>query len=55
MAAGTPKDVKDAVKKAMGEISDHSNVIWSVGGGMPPDVNNNNINAFLEAVKEFSK
>ncbi len=55
MAAGTPQDVKDAVKKAMGEISDHSNVIWSVGGGMPPDVNNNNISAFLQAVKEFSK
>jgi uroporphyrinogen-III decarboxylase len=55
MAAGTPEQVKDAVKKAMGEIKDHSNIIWSVGGGMAPDVKNENINAFLASVKENSK
>jgi uroporphyrinogen-III decarboxylase len=55
MAAGSPQDVKSAVKKSMGEISDHSNIIWSVGGGMAPNVSNDNINAFLEAVKENSK
>jgi uroporphyrinogen-III decarboxylase len=55
LAAGTPQQVKEAVKKAMSEIGDHSNIIWSCGGGMPPDVSNNNIRAFLDAVKENSK
>ncbi len=55
MAAGTPQQVKGAVKKAMGEIKDHSNIIWSCGGGMPPDVSNENIKAFLDGVKEYSK
>jgi uroporphyrinogen-III decarboxylase len=55
MAAGTPQQVNDAVKKAMNEIKDHSNIIWSCGGGMPPDVSSNNIQAFLDSVKEFSK
>jgi uroporphyrinogen-III decarboxylase len=55
MAAGTDEQVKEAVRKAMGEIRDHSNVIWSCGGGMPPDVNNSNIRAFIDAVKENSK
>jgi uroporphyrinogen decarboxylase len=55
MAAGTPQLVKDAVKKAMNEISDHRNIIWSCGGGMPPDVNNDNIRAFINAVNEYSK
>jgi uroporphyrinogen-III decarboxylase len=55
LAAGTPVQVKEAVKKAMGEIKDHSNVIWSCGGGMPPEVNNDNIQAFIDAVKEYSK
>ena len=55
MAAGTPQQVKEAVKKAMGEIKDHSNIIWSCGGGMPPDVSNENIKVFLDSVKEYSK
>jgi uroporphyrinogen-III decarboxylase len=55
LAAGTPQQVKDAVKKAMNEISDHRNIIWSCGGGMPPDVNDDNIRAFIDAVNEYSK
>jgi uroporphyrinogen-III decarboxylase len=55
LAAGTPLQVKKAVKKAMDEIKDHSNIIWSCGGGMPPEVKNENIRAFIDAVKEYSK
>jgi uroporphyrinogen-III decarboxylase len=55
LAAGTPLQVKEAVKKAMDEIKDHSNIIWSCGGGMPPEVKNENIRAFIDAVKEYSK
>lgn len=55
LASGTPEQVKAAVNKAFGEISDYNRIIWSAGGGMPPDVNNNNIKAFIDAVKEQSK
>ena len=52
LAAGTPELVKEAVRKSMGEIDNHDHVIWSCGGGMPPEVPNENISAFIEAVKE---
>lgn len=54
MASGTPAEVEAAVNKAFGEIKDHSRIIWSVGGGMPPDVKDANISAFLKAVKTNS-
>jgi uroporphyrinogen decarboxylase len=54
LAGGTPDQVRNAVKKAFGEISDHGRIIWSVGGGMPPDVKSENIFAFLDAVKGLS-
>ena len=55
LAGGTPDEVKAAVRKAFAETDDYSRVIWSSGGGMPPDVDNINIKAFIEAVKEESK
>jgi uroporphyrinogen decarboxylase len=55
LAAGTPQQVKESVKKAMDEIKDHSRILWSCGGGMPPDVKSENITAFVNAVKEYSK
>jgi uroporphyrinogen-III decarboxylase len=55
LAGGTPEDVKAAVDKAFGETDDYSRIIWSAGGGMPPGVNNENIKAFIDAVKEKSK
>jgi uroporphyrinogen-III decarboxylase len=54
LAAGTPEQVKSAVAKAFGETDDHRRIIWSAGGGMPPGVTTENINAFIQAVKEFS-
>lgn len=54
LAAGTPLQVEEAVARAFGEISDHDRIIWSAGGGMPPDVKDANINAFIKAVKEKS-
>lgn len=55
MAAGTPGQVREAVKKAMDGISYHKRILWSVGGGMPPGVKDENIIAFMDAVREFSK
>jgi uroporphyrinogen-III decarboxylase len=54
LAAGTPEQVFEAVKKASEEIINHDRVVWSAGGGMPPDVRDENINAFVKAVKEIS-
>jgi uroporphyrinogen decarboxylase len=54
MAAGNPDDVDAAVKKAFGEIGDKNKIIWSVGGGMPQDVVNENISAFIDAVRKYS-
>ena len=54
LAGGTAEQVDEAVRKAFGEIADHSRIIWSAGGGMPPDVSNENINAFINAVKKYS-
>ncbi len=55
LAAGTPEQVDTAVKKAFSEINENNRIIWSVGGGMPPDVQNVNITAFIEAVKKYSE
>ena len=52
MASGTPVQVIEAVKKAFGEPLNDDRIVWSVGGGMPPDVKDENINAFIKAVKE---
>ena len=52
MASGTPSDVEEAVGRAFGETECHDKIIWSVGGGMPPGVRDENINAFLGAVRE---
>jgi uroporphyrinogen decarboxylase len=53
LASGTSGQVEEAVNKAFGEISNHNRIIWSAGGGMPPDVSDENINAFIRAVKNF--
>lgn len=55
LASGTAEQVDAAVLKMVGEIKDHSRIIWSVGGGMPPDVKNINIDAFINAVEKYAK
>ena len=55
LANGTPDQVKMAVRQARAEIDNHDRIIWSAGGGMPPDVSSENIQAFLDAVKEESQ
>jgi uroporphyrinogen decarboxylase len=49
LAAGTPDDVRDNVKTALSSIEDKCRIILSCGGGMPPDVPTENIEAFLSA------
>jgi uroporphyrinogen-III decarboxylase len=55
LALGTPEDVETAVRNASGEISSFNRIIWSAGGGMPPDVAEINIKAFISAVRTFAK
>ncbi len=49
LAAGTPDDVRSSVAAAMESVDDKSRIILSCGGGMPPDVPTENIEAFLAA------
>jgi len=52
LAAGTPEDVRKSVKAALDSVADKSRIILSCGGGMPPDVSTENIEAFLSAVEK---
>jgi uroporphyrinogen-III decarboxylase len=54
LAGGTADQIRMAVNKAFSETDDYSRIIWSAGGGMPPDVKTENINVFIEAVKNQS-
>jgi uroporphyrinogen-III decarboxylase len=49
LAAGSPDDVRSSVKAALDSVEDKSRIILSCGGGMPPDVPMENIEAFLSA------
>ena len=49
LAAGTPEDVRNSVKAALDSVADKRRIILSCGGGMPPDVPTENIEAFLSA------
>jgi uroporphyrinogen-III decarboxylase len=49
LAAGSPDDVRNSVKTALDSVEDKSRIILSCGGGMPPDVPTENIEAFLSA------
>jgi uroporphyrinogen-III decarboxylase len=50
LAAGTPDQVRSRVKAAFDSIEEKSRIILSCGGGMPPDVLTENIEAFLSAI-----
>jgi uroporphyrinogen decarboxylase len=51
LAAGTPSDVKRAVTEMLDAVPDRSRLIPSCGGGMPPGVGSENIEAFLATVE----
>ena len=54
LAAGSPVKVEEEVRKAFTEMTDHSRIIWSAGGGMPPGVSNDNLNAFIDTIRKCS-
>lgn len=54
LAGGTKQEVEDTVKKLVNDLQDKSRVVFSCGGGMPPDVKTENINAFCETIVNLS-
>ncbi|MCF8225805.1 MAG: hypothetical protein K9J30_07990 [Bacteroidales bacterium] len=52
LAAGKPEEIAEKTKKMVEEASDKSRIVWSCGGGMPPDVPTENITAFIETIKK---
>lgn len=49
LAAGTPEDVEQCVQDAIGSIPQGGRVIMSCGGGTPPEVTSENIEALCRA------
>jgi uroporphyrinogen decarboxylase len=50
LANGSPDEVHESVVEMMESAGDTASVIWSCGGGMPPDVSTENIRAFISAI-----
>ena len=53
LASGTADDVSQSVKEMLTALKDHSRLIVSCGGGMPPGVPTENIRALVEATQQF--
>ncbi|MCX7876750.1 MAG: uroporphyrinogen decarboxylase [Melioribacteraceae bacterium] len=53
LASETPENVYLKTKELISTLNDKSRLILSCGGGMPPGVSTENINAFLKAVNEI--
>ena len=51
LASGDVAKVTDTTAKLVNSLQDKSRVIFSCGGGMPPGVSSENIQAFINAVK----
>ena len=54
LANGTPHDVKNALIELIDSLQDRSRLILSCGGGMPPGVSTENIQMFIDMVKELT-
>lgn len=52
LAQGTPDAVRASVRDLISGLADRAGVLLSCGGGMPPGVPTENIEAFLEAAAE---
>ena len=54
LAMGSVADVEAGVISMMREAGDTRGIIWSCGGGMPPDAPTENIRTFISKVRNFS-
>lgn len=55
LAGGTPDDVARAVTDMLNALGDHSRIVVSCGGGMPPGAPTENIRALISAVASLSR
>jgi len=53
LASGSPGEVREATQNLLKSLKDHSRVVFSVGGGMPPGVSSENLAIFIDTVKNF--
>ena len=53
LASGAVTEVKQATIQLLDSLEDKSRVILSCGGGMPPGVKSENIDAFIQSVREY--
>jgi len=51
LAVGSASDIGTAVRNSLSSLTDHTHIILSCGGGMPPNVPTENIQAFHSAAK----
>lgn len=54
LAACSPDEVYAQTREMIAAVDNKSKLIVSSGGGMPPNVSSENIEAFIKAVREFS-
>jgi uroporphyrinogen-III decarboxylase len=54
LAQGTPADVERSVTEMLSNLDDHSRLVVSCGGGMPPGVPTENIQALISAAEHFA-
>jgi uroporphyrinogen decarboxylase len=54
LAQGSTEEVKEATLNLISGLKEPSRVIFSCGGGMPPDVSSENLAIFIETVKDFT-
>jgi len=53
LARGTPEDVRRCVAEALASVDEKRRIIFSCGGGTPPDVPTANLDAFYAAVADW--
>jgi len=54
LASGTPDGVRQAVRDALASVDDRTRIVLSCGGGMPPGVPTENIEAFCDEATRLS-
>jgi len=54
LAAGTPEDVRRAVRDLLAPLEDRSRLIVSCGGGMPPQAPTENLRTLIDTVAELT-
>lgn len=53
LAHGSAEEIRKYVRAADASLTDKTKIIWSCGGGMPPDVPTENIKEFISSVREL--